>query len=324
MLGTRAPSLQGLRAVARALSTLSDPAPLPAALSTTEMPEAAQLCPKARTHEELYRFSIKQPEAFWSGLARSRLQWDQDFHTGMDCSMESGQFGWFLGGKLNVSVNCVDRWAAVAPDRVALVWERDEPGEAEQVTYAQLLDMVCRVANVLAGAGVGKGDVVALYMPVCPLAVATMLATARIGAIHNVVFAGFSAEALGARIRDAGARVVVTADEAVRGGRRIPLKATVDKAVAEVGGVDTVLVMRRTGAPVPMAAGRDEWLEEAMAAVPGRREPLMVDSEHPLFLLYTSGSTGKPKGVSASLLGLCSIIPPRSGTARPATSSTAW
>jgi len=246
---------------------------------------------------------VEQPDTFWSGLARSRLTWSNDFHTGMNCSMETGQFRWFEGGKLNVSVNCVDRWAAEDPDRVALIWEKDEPGEAECVTYGQLLEMVCRLANVLSDAGVVSGDVVALYMPVSPLAVATMLATSRLGAVHNVVFAGFSAEALAARVRDAGARVIVTADEAVRGGKRIPLKATVDRAVKECKDVTRVLVMRRTGAEVPMMAGRDEWMEEAMTKVSAECPPTMVDSEHPLFLLYTSGSTGKPKGIGHSSAG---------------------
>jgi len=246
---------------------------------------------------------VEQPEAFWSGLARSRLTWSNDFHTGMDCSMENGHFRWFEGGKLNVSVNCVDRWAAEDPERVALIWEKDEPGEAERVTYGQLLEMVCRLANVLSDAGVVSGDVVALYMPVSPLAVATMLATSRLGAIHNVVFAGFSAEALAARVRDAGARVIVTADEALRGGKRIPLKSTVDRALKECEDVTRVLVMRRTGAEVPMMAGRDEWMEEAMSKVSPMCPPTMVDSEHPLFLLYTSGSTGKPKGIRHSSAG---------------------
>jgi len=246
---------------------------------------------------------VEQPDTFWSALARSRLSWDQDFHTGMDCNMEAGHFRWFEGGKLNVSVNCVDRWAAEDPDRVALIWEKDQPGEAERVTYGQLLEMVCRLANVLSDSGVAAGDVVALYMPVSPLAVATMLATSRLGAVHNVVFAGFSSEALAARIKDAGARVVVTADEAVRGGKRIPLKSTVDRAVNECQDVSRVLVMRRTGAEVPMMAGRDEWLEEAMSKVSSECLPTMVDSEHPLFLLYTSGSTGKPKGIRHSSAG---------------------
>ena len=210
------------------------------------------MCPNVTSHEELYKFSIEEPEKFWSTLARSRLTWDQDFHTGMDCDFRQGKFNWFLGGKLNVSVNCVDRWAEVDPNRVAIVWEKDEPGQEERVTYTQLKEMVGKIGNCLSAAGVTKGDVVALYLPVSPLAVACMLATARIGAVHSVVFAGFSAEALAARVNDAGAKVVITADEALRGAKKIPLKATVDKALEECPGVKTVFVVKRTGSEVKM------------------------------------------------------------------------
>ena len=271
-------------------------------ISTTEMPEIQTMCPDISSHEELHKFSIEQPDKFWSTLARSRLTWEEDFHTGMDCDFNQGKFNWFLGGKLNVSVNCVDRWASVEPDRVAIVWEKDEPGQEERVTYSQLKEMVARVANCLKAAGVKKGDVVALYLPVSPLAVACMLATARLGAVHSVVFAGFSAEALAARVNDAGAKVVITADEALRGAKKIPLKPTVDKAMAECPDVKTVFVVKRTGSDIPMGA-RDVWLEEAMAGVSPDCEPTMMDSEDPLFLLYTSGSTGKPKGVSHSSAG---------------------
>jgi len=271
-------------------------------ISTTEMPEIQSMCPDIESHEELHKFSIENPDKFWSTLARSRLSWNEDFHTGMDCDFKQGKFGWFLGGKLNVSVNCVDRWADIDPDRVAIVWEKDEPGQEERVTYAQLKEMVGRISNCLKAAGVAKGDVVALYMPVSPLAVACMLATARLGAVHSVVFAGFSAEALAARVNDAGAKVVITADEALRGAKKIPLKATVDKAMSECPDVKTVFVVKRTGSNIPMNK-RDVWLEEAMASVAPDCEPTPVDSEDPLFLLYTSGSTGKPKGVSHSSAG---------------------
>ena len=188
-------------------------------VSSTEMPEIEALCPEIESHEELHRFSVEQPDKFWGALARSRLSWSQEFHTSMDCDMSQGRFDWFLGGKLNVSVNCVDRWADLEPGRVALVWEKDEPGQEERITYLELQKMVCRVANCLKTAGVVKGDVVALYLPVSPIAVACMLATARLGAVHSVIFAGFSSEAVAARIKDAGAKVVITADEAVRGGK---------------------------------------------------------------------------------------------------------
>jgi len=272
-------------------------------VSSTELPELKDLSSSITNHEELHRFSVEHPEKFWSVLARSRLTWSQDFHTGMDCDMKMGKFNWFLGGQLNVSVNCVDRWAALDPSRTALVWEKDEPGQQEAVSYSQLLDMVCQVANSLKEAGVGKGDVVALYLPVTPLAVACMLATARIGAIHSVIFAGFSSEAVAARINDAGAKVVITADEAVRGGKKIPLKTTVDKALTDCHGVKTVFVQRRTGGQVAMVNNRDLWLDDLMETASTSCPPVMMDAEDPLFLLYTSGSTGKPKGLSHSSAG---------------------
>ena len=264
-------------------------------VSTTEMPEIEKAFPNISSHEEMHRFSVEQPDKFWGELGRSRLEWSQEFDKTLDCDMTAGRFDWFLGGKLNVSVNCVDRWARLDPDRVAIIWERDEPGQEERVTYSQLQTKVCQVANCLKAAGVRKGDVVGLYMPVTPMAVACMLATARLGAVHSVIFAGFSSEAVAARITDAGARVVITADEAVRGGKKIPLKPTVDKALADCPQVKKVFVSRRTGGQVKMTQGRDVWLEEAMSSESTSCQPVQVDAEDPLFLLYTSGSTGKPK-----------------------------
>lgn len=201
-----------------------------------------------------------------------------------------------------MAVNCVDRWADTDPDRVALIWEKDEPGLHEKITYKKLSELVNKIANCLSSAGIQRGDVVAIYMPVSPLAVATMLATARLGAVHTVVFAGFSAEALGDRVRDSGAKVIVTADEAVRGGKKIALKTTVDKAMESCPGVEKVFVMQRTGAQIPMGP-KDVFLEEAMSAASAACPPVMVESEDPLFLLYTSGSTGKPKGLRHSSAG---------------------
>ena len=264
-------------------------------VSSTDMPELADMCPSIKCHEDLHRFSVEHPDKFWSVLARSRLTWSQDFHTGMDCDMKTGKFNWFLGGQLNVSVNCVDRWAALEPDRTALVWEKDEPGQQENISYSQLLELVCKVANSLKDAGVKKGDVVALYLPVTPMAVACMMATARIGAVHSVIFAGFSSDAVAARINDAGAKVVITSDEALRGGKKIPLKPTVDKALAECPGVNTVFVQKRTGGNVNMVNNRDHWLEEVVNSASPHCDPVMMEAEDPLFLLYTSGSTGKPK-----------------------------
>jgi len=231
------------------------------------------------------------------------LKWDQDFHTTMDCDFNTAKFNWFLGGKLNVSVNCVDRWADVDPNRLALVWEKDEQGEVERITYSQLKEQVCRIANILKQAGVKKGDVVGIYMPVSPLAVASMLAAARIGAVHNVIFAGFSAEAIKARVADSKAAVVITADEAVRAGKRIPLKKTIDVALNNVDSVKTVLVMKRTGAKIDLTPNRDVCMEEAMSSASTECQPVPMDAEDPLFLLYTSGSTGKPKGVTHSSAG---------------------
>ncbi|EDO39135.1 predicted protein [Nematostella vectensis] len=214
----------------------------------------------------------------------------------MDCDMNEGQHRWFVGGEINVSENCVDHHMRSHPNRTALIWEKDEPGDVEHVSYIQLYGMVNRMANMLKCHGVKKGDIVCLYMPVSPLAVAAMLACARIGAPHSVVFAGFSADALASRINDAQAETVITANQAVRGGRAIDLKRVVDDAVSKSPGVKRVFVMKRTGAQVPMGK-LDIPLEEAMAEQPDECPPEPMDSEDPLFLLYTSGSTGQPKGI---------------------------
>ena len=271
-----------------------------AGVSSTEMPELSEFPVRISNHEQLHRFSVEQPDKFWSTLARSRLSWAQDFHTDMDCDMATGRFRWFLGGKMNVSVNCVDRWAALDPGRTALVWEKDEPGQQENISYSQLLTRVSQVANCLKDAGVKKGDVVALYLPMTPDAVACMLATARIGAVHSVIFAGFSSEAISSRINDAGAKVVITADEGLRAGKRIALKKTVDTALENCPGVKTVFVQQRTGGEVNMVPGRDQWLEDAVKTASDDCPPVMMDAEDPLFLLYTSGSTGKPKVIRST------------------------
>ncbi|XP_049319749.1 acetyl-coenzyme A synthetase 2-like, mitochondrial [Astyanax mexicanus] len=249
-----------------------------------------------RSYPELYALSVEEPELFWGSVARDRLAWSSDFQQVSDCDLTAGRVSWFRGGKLNVSVNCLDVHAAKDPDRVALIWEKDEPGTEERVTYRELLEMTCRIANTLKSLGVQKGDRVAIYMPVSPIAVATMLGCARIGAVHTVVFAGFSSEALAGRIQDAQCKVVVTCNQGVRGGRLINLKATVDSAVKNCPTVEHVLVAQRTNHSVPMGK-LDTPLEEAMARESSECAPEPMDSEEMLFMLYTSGSTGKPKGI---------------------------
>ena len=248
-------------------------------------------------HAQLHEYSVNNPDAFWGPLGRSKLQWMEDFHTVCSSDLNVGKHEWFLGGKLNASVNCLDRHAEANPDAVALIWERDEPGTHVEITYQQLLEMTCQVANALISRGVGKGDNVCIYMPVSPHAVAAMLACTRIGAPHSVVFAGFSAEALASRIKDADVKTVITANEGVRGGKPIALKKTVDQALTQCPDVSTVFMYQRTPTQVNIVEGRDVDLETAMSCEPTTCTPAEMDSEDPLFILYTSGSTGKPKGV---------------------------
>ncbi|XP_076024142.1 acetyl-coenzyme A synthetase 2-like, mitochondrial [Genypterus blacodes] len=259
------------------------------------MPEAAGFG-GVRDRSGLQDFSVGRAESFWAAAARHRLSWIRPFRTVQDCDFSRGHITWFGGGRLNVSVNCLDRHVQNSPERVALIWERDEPGSEVKVTYRQLLEMTCRLGNLLRRRGVKRGGCVTIYMPPCPLAVAAMLACARIGAAHNVVFAGFSAEALAERIRDAQSSTVITVNQGVRGGKVIELKKTVDTAVQSCPSVQQVLVAMRTENPVVMTA-RDVAMEEEMLLEDTVCEPAAMDSEDTLFLLYTSGSTGKPKGL---------------------------
>ncbi|XP_062324435.1 acetyl-coenzyme A synthetase 2-like, mitochondrial [Osmerus eperlanus] len=259
------------------------------------MPEAAGFL-GVNDHTGLHEFSVIECDRFWGAVARQRLSWISPFSSVQNCDLTQGNIKWFEGGKINVSVNCLDRHVHTCPERVALIWERDEPGSEVKVTYRQLLDLTCRLANLLKRQGVRRGDCVTLYMPPCPLAVASMLACARIGAAHNVVFAGFSAEALADRIRDAQSSTVITVNQGVRGGKVTDLKKTVDAAVQNCPSVRQVLVAMRTENPVIMT-DRDIPLEEEMMKEDVVCEPVALDSEEVLFLLYTSGSTGKPKGL---------------------------
>ncbi|XP_006638907.2 acetyl-coenzyme A synthetase 2-like, mitochondrial [Lepisosteus oculatus] len=250
----------------------------------------------ARSYKELYELSVKDPETFWRSVAKEKLHWSKPFSQVSDCDITQGRISWFLEGQLNVSVNCLDPHAQTSPDRVALIWERDEPGTELKITYRELLGITCQLANTLKRYGVQRGDRVAIYMPVSPLAVAAMLACARIGAAHMVVFAGFSAEALAGRIQDAQCKAVITCNQGLRGGRVVELKKTVDTAVKSCPTVRHVFVAQRTDAKVPMG-NLDIPLEEEMAKELPECPPEALDSEDMLFLLYTSGSTGKPKGI---------------------------
>ncbi len=252
----------------------------------------------AAAYEALSAQALADPEAFWREQARI-LDWQAPFARAKNTrfSSEDVTIEWFAGGKLNASANCVDRHAAARPDDAAILWEGDSPDATRCVTWAQLKDETCRLANVLSGLGVRKGDFVSIYLPCIPQSIAAMLACARIGAVHSVVFSGFSAEALAGRIEDCGSRVLITADEGLRAGRPVPLKQNADAALDALPVVEHVLVVRHTGAAVPMQAGRDIVYEDALAAASPDCDPAMMDAEDPLFVLYTSGSTGKPKGM---------------------------
>ncbi|KAH8697655.1 hypothetical protein BGW36DRAFT_171922 [Talaromyces proteolyticus] len=254
-------------------------------------------------YKQLYEESIRDPNTFWSRLARELLTFDQDFHTTHSGSFINGDNAWFLGGKLNASFNCVDRHAIKNPDKVAIIYEADEPSEGRSITYGELLSEVSRVAWVLKSQGVRKGDTVAIYLPMIPEALVAFLACSRIGAVHSVVFAGFSSDSLRDRVLDANSKFVITSDEGKRGGKIIGTKKIVDEALKQCPDVKSVLVFKRTGADVPWTKGRDLWWHEEVEKYPNYLAPEPVDSEDPLFLLYTSGSTGKPKGVMHTTAG---------------------
>ncbi len=247
---------------------------------------------------ELRRLAARSPERFWEKMAKEHVSWFKPWRKTLDWKPPFAK--WFVGGQTNVSYNCLDRHLAGENawrrNKAALIWE-GEPGDSRVLTYGDLHREVCKFANVLKAEGVKKGDRVAIYMPMIPEIAIAMLACTRIGAIHTVVFGGFSADALRDRILDLGAKLVVTADGGWRRGKVIELKDAVDEAVAGAKGVERVIVVRRTGEPVPMKAGRDLWWHDLMADAPADCAPAKLDAEHPLFVLYTSGSTGKPKGI---------------------------
>jgi acetyl-CoA synthetase len=253
----------------------------------------------ADRYEAMYRESVEDPDAFWMREA-ARLDWMRPFSRIKETSFHKDDFGirWFADGTLNLSANCLDRHLDGRRDDVAILWEPDDPSEdGRSITYGELHEMVCKFANVLKANGAARGDRVTIYMPMIPEAAVAMLACARIGAIHSVVFGGFSPEALAGRIQDCDSELVITADEGRRGGKPIPLKANVDEALDECPSVQRVIVFRHTGAQIPMKTGRDVDWAEAMSGASAECEPEEMSAEDPLFILYTSGSTGKPKGV---------------------------
>ncbi|MDE1908640.1 MAG: acetate--CoA ligase [Pseudomonas sp.] len=256
---------------------------------------AAQL--SQEDYQRLYRQSVEQPDTFWAEQAKRFLDWSTPWQTVQKSDIKTGAAQWFAGGQLNVSYNCIDRHLAQRADQPAFIWEGDDPATSSKITYRQLHQNVSRLANVLKSRGVKKGDRVCIYMPMIPEAAYAMLACTRIGAVHSVVFGGFSPDALRDRILDADCRTVITADEGVRGGKPVALKQNVDKALASCPGVSTVLVVQRTGAAVNWTEGRDLKYQQALDAASDDCPPEPMDAEDPLFILYTSGSTGKPKGV---------------------------
>jgi acetyl-CoA synthetase len=270
--------------------------PVPARVSEG----SPNLLPTRDTHRAVRERVTHDPDGFWLEQTRARVAWrteptrglDGDFH-----GIDDESIAWFSDGVLNVTESCIDRHLATQPDKVAILWEGDEPGDVRKITWRELHEQVCRTANALAARGLKKGERAIIYMGMVPEAAIAMLAVARLGAVHSVVFGGFSADSLRDRVLDCGAQVVITQDEGRRGGRTIPLKATTDEALQGLSQVDTVFVYRHTGADVAWDDARDVWWQEAVAEASAEHEAVACNAEDPLFILYTSGSTGKPKGL---------------------------
>ena len=275
---------------------MSEIYPVPSDMKTRTLIDEA-------TYDSMYQRSIADPDGFWSDQANAFLLWQKPWQTVSETDMPSGNIRWFDGGQLNVSVNCIDRHLPERAEQTAIIWEGDEPSDDTRISYQELYERVCQLANGLRARGVKKGDRVCIYMPMIPEAAYAMLACARIGAIHSVVFGGFSPQSLKDRILDSDCQTVITADEGMRGGKAIPLKANTDAALASCPDVHTVVTVRRTGGDISWQEGRDIWYSDLTSAQPKSCEPEIVESEDPLFILYTSGSTGKPKGVQHSSAG---------------------
>jgi acetyl-CoA synthetase len=275
---------------------------LEAVMSDEVFPVPAEWAKRARVDAAGYEAAVRRvdadPQGYWGELGR-RLEWSKPFTQVKDVSFDREDFRirWFADGELNVSVNCIDRHLPARQDEIAFIWESDDPELHSTVTYGRLHAEVCRMANVLKAKGVAKGDRVTIYLPMIPQAAFAMLACARIGAVHSVVFGGFSPDSLAGRIQDCDSRIVITADEGMRAGKTVPLKRNVDEALKDCPGVTDVIVVRRTRADVPMTAGRDAFYSDLKATVSDDCAPEPMNAEDPLFILYTSGSTGKPKGV---------------------------
>jgi len=270
--------------------------PVPVALKTT-----AHI--NAERYREMYARSVSDPDGFWADQATEFLDWDKPWDSVCQADLHKGEISWFAGGRLNVTVNCIDRHLAKRGEQTAIIWEGDDPSESQHISYQALHQAVCKLANVLKARGVKKGDRVCIYMPMIPEATYAMLACARIGAVHSVVFGGFSPDALKDRILNSDCQTVITADEGLRGGKAVPLKVNADTALENCPNVHTCLVVQRTGGDIAWSEGRDVWYHEEVAKVSGNCEPESMEAEDPLFILYTSGSTGKPKGVLHTTAG---------------------